>query len=147
MPYSARRSSSVFEIRYTSTVTSARNGSVPTIGTWTYAFSERRNARRVQLDLVYDYRTNVDLYLQRQKFLRERHPRTLIFWGQNVIFFTPEGGETYLQGLPDAKMQRLDSRQFALEDSLDTIASNMRHFYDEKVSPASPTAASRKTAK
>ena len=105
-------------------------------------FLERRNARRVQLDLFYDYRMNVDLYPQGQEFLRERQPRTLIFWGQNVIFFTPEGGEAYLHDLPDAEMQRLDSGQFALEDSLDTIASNMRRFYDEKVSPVSPTAAS-----
>ena len=27
-----------------------------------------------------------------QKFLRDRQPKTLIFWGQNDIFFTREGG-------------------------------------------------------
>ena len=106
-----------------------------------------RTTERSAGDLFYDYRTNVDLYPQWQKFLRERQPRTLIFGGQNVIFFTPEGGEAYWQNLPDTEMQRLDSGQFALEDSLHTTASNMRRFYDEKVSPASPTARSRKTAK
>ncbi len=106
-----------------------------------FRFMERPNARRVQLDLLYDYRTNVDLYPQWQKFLRERQPKTLIFWGQNDIFFTQEGGEAYLRDLPDAEMHRLDSGHFAVEDSLDQIDSNIRRFYEEKVSFASRTAA------
>ena len=58
---------------------------------------ERPNATRVQLDLFYDYRTNVALYPAWQAFLRERQPQTLILWGQNDIFFTPESGEAYLR--------------------------------------------------
>ena len=110
-----------------------------------YHFMERPNARRVQLDLFYDYRTNVDLYPAWQKFLRERQPTTLIFWGQNDIFFTREGGEAYLQDLPHAEMHRLDSGHFAVEDSLDEIAGTMRRFYKEKVA-AAPTTGKRKTA-
>ena len=111
-----------------------------------FRFMERPNARRVHLDLFYDYRTNVDLYPQWQKFLRERQPKTLIFWGQNDIFFTPEGGEAYLRDLPDAEMHRLDSGHFAVEDSLDEIARNIRRFYHEKVSSISQPTASRKAA-
>ncbi len=111
-----------------------------------FRFMERPNARRVQLDLFYDYRTNVDLYPAWQKFLRDRQPKTLIFWGQNDIFFTPEGGDAYLKDLPNAEMHRLDSGHFAVEDSLDVIASIIRRFYDEKVSPASRPVATRKTA-
>ncbi len=111
-----------------------------------FRFMERPNARRVQLDLFYDYRTNVDLYPAWQKFLRDRQPKTVIFWGQNDIFFTPEGGDAYLKDLPNAEMHRLDSGHFAVEDSLDVIASNIRRFYDEKVSPASRPVATRKTA-
>ena len=55
-----------------------------------FRFMERPSARQVQMDLFYDYRNNVALYAQWQKFLRERHPDTLIFWGQNDIFFTPK---------------------------------------------------------
>ena len=99
-----------------------------------FRFMERPNARRAQLDLFYDYRKNVDLYPQWQKFLRGRQPKTLIFWGQNDIFFTPEGGEAYLRDLPDAEMHRLDSGHFAMEDCLDEIAAGIRRFYDEKVS-------------
>ena len=52
-------------------------------------FLERVGRVAVQLDLLYDYRTNVDLYPQWQAFLRERKPKTLILWGENDIFFTP----------------------------------------------------------
>jgi pimeloyl-ACP methyl ester carboxylesterase len=79
------------------------------------------NAHRVQLDLFYDYRTNVELYPAWQAFLRESRPPTLIFWGQGDIFFTPEGGEAYLRDLPEAELVRLDSGHFAVEDSLPQI--------------------------
>lgn len=98
-----------------------------------FRFMERPAARRVQMELFYDYRTNVALYPQWQQFLRERQPKTLIFWGQDDIFFTPEGGEAYLEDLPNAEMHRLDSGHFAVEDSLEYIAGNIRRFYDEQV--------------
>jgi pimeloyl-ACP methyl ester carboxylesterase len=98
-----------------------------------FRFMERPTARRIQLDLFYDYRTNVTLYPQWQSFLRERQPETIIFWGQDDIFFTREGGEAYLKDLPKAEMHRLDSGHFAVEDSLDYIANHIRRFYDEKV--------------
>jgi pimeloyl-ACP methyl ester carboxylesterase len=94
---------------------------------------QRPNARQVQMEFFYDYRTNVAQYPQWQEFLRTRQPKTLIFWGQKDIFFTPQGGEAYLMDLPSAELHRLDSGHFAVEDSLDYIAANMRRFYDEKV--------------
>jgi pimeloyl-ACP methyl ester carboxylesterase len=109
-----------------------------------FRFMERANARRVQMDLFYDYRTNVELYPQWQKLLRDNQPKTLIFWGQNDIFFTPAGGEAYLRDLPHAEMHRLDSGHFAVEDCLNEIAGNMRRFYEEKATPGS--AIKKKTA-
>jgi pimeloyl-ACP methyl ester carboxylesterase len=98
-----------------------------------YRFMERPNARQVQMDLFYDYRTNVALYPEWQKFLREHKPKTLIFWGQNDIFFTAEGGEAYLKDIPDAEIHRLDSGHFAVEDCIEEIVADMRRFYLEKV--------------
>ncbi len=92
-------------------------------------FMDRPGARQVQLDFFYDYRTNVQLYPKWQAFLRERQPKTLIFWGQDDIFFTREGGESYLKDLPGAQMHRLGSGHFAVEDSLDVIASRMIAFH------------------
>lgn len=109
-----------------------------------FRFMERPTARRVQMDLFYDYRTNVTLYPNWQKFLRDHQPKTLIFWGQDDIFFTREGGEAYLRDLPDAEMHRLDSGHFAVEDCLEQIASNIHRFYDEKVMPTAQKPAARK---
>jgi pimeloyl-ACP methyl ester carboxylesterase len=98
-----------------------------------YYFMERPNARKVQMEFFYDYRTNVALYPKWQELLRRRQPKTIIFWGQDDIFFTRERGEAYLNDLPNAEMHRLDSGHFAVEDCLDYIARNMSRFYDEKV--------------
>jgi len=100
-----------------------------------FSFMERPKARRVQMDLFYDYRTNVALYPEWQALLRDQQPKTIIFWGQRDIFFTPEGGEAYLKDLPKAELLRLDSGHFAVEDCLDLIVGNMIRFYDEQVAP------------
>lgn len=93
------------------------------------AFMQRQHAVRLNLDLFYDYRTNVPLYPSWQRLLRERQPQTLIFWGQSDIFFTPEGGEAYLADLPDAELHRLAAGHFAVEDHLDYIATHMKRFH------------------
>ena len=100
------------------------------------AFMQRSHAVRINLDLFYDYRTNVPLYPAWQRFLRERQPKTIIFWGQQDLFFTAAGGEAYLADLPDSEMHRLDAGHFAVEDHLEYIADRMRSFYDERVSGA-----------
>ena len=104
-------------------------------------FLERPNARRIQLDLFYDYRTNVDLYPAWQALLRELRPETLILWGQNDIFFTPEGGEAYLRDLPNAELVRLDTGHFAVEDSLEEIAEAIVRFHAQRVAPPGMAAA------
>jgi pimeloyl-ACP methyl ester carboxylesterase len=98
-----------------------------------FRFLERPNARHIQMDLFYDYRTNVALYPKWQKYLHDNQPKSLIFWGQNDIFFTREGGEAYLKDLPNAEMHRLDSGHFSVEDCLGEITSNIRRFYLERV--------------
>lgn len=102
-----------------------------------FGFMQRAHAVRMNLDLFYDYRTNVPLYPEWQTFLRTRQPKTIIFWGQDDIFFTKEGGEAYLADLPHAEMHRLTAGHFAVEDNLDYISDHMHRFYAENVaSPA-----------
>jgi pimeloyl-ACP methyl ester carboxylesterase len=100
------------------------------------AFMQRPNAVRLNLDLFYDYRTNVPLYPKWQAFLRERQPETLIFWGQDDIFFTKEGGDAYLADLPSAELHRLQAGHFAVEDHLDDIATHIKRFYATNVAGA-----------
>ena len=98
-----------------------------------FAFMQRPNAVRVNLNLFYDYRKNVELYPIWQEFLRKNQPKTIIFWGQQDIFFTPAGGEAFLKDLPKAEIHRLEAGHFAVEDYLDYISKEMHRFYNEKV--------------
>ena len=82
----------------------------------------------IQLDLFYDYRTNVDLYPEFQRFFRERRPPTLIVWGRNDVIFPAPGAKAYLKDLPDAELHLLDTGHFALEDKGDEIAVLMKDF-------------------
>lgn len=97
------------------------------------AFLQRPNAARLHLDLFYDYRTNIPLYPKWQAFLRKRQPKTLIFWGQNDMLFTPEGGDAYLADLPKAEIHRLDAGHFIVEEHLDYLATHIEDFHSRNV--------------
>jgi pimeloyl-ACP methyl ester carboxylesterase len=97
------------------------------------ALLDRPGNKDIQLDLFYDYRTNVPLYPQFQAFFRERKPPTLIAWGKNDKIFPEEGAHPYLRDLPNADLHILDTGHFALEDKLDEMAPLIRNFLDKKV--------------
>jgi pimeloyl-ACP methyl ester carboxylesterase len=94
---------------------------------------QKPHGRQIQLDLFYDYRNNVTLYPRWQEHLRKHQPPTVIFWGQDDIFFTREGGEAYLADLPKAEMHRLEAGHFAVEDCLAYISRHIHRFYDDVV--------------
>lgn len=98
-----------------------------------FGFMQRPYSVRINLDLFYDYRKNVELYPQWQAFLREHQPKTIIFWGQDDIFFTPAGGEAFLKDLPHAQIYRLQAGHFAVEDHLDFISKHILEFYQKDV--------------
>ena len=50
---------------------------------------DRPGNREIQMDLFYDYRTNVPLYPEFQAFFRAHQPPTLIVWGRNDVIFPP----------------------------------------------------------
>jgi pimeloyl-ACP methyl ester carboxylesterase len=97
------------------------------------ALLDRPGNKDIQLDLFYDYRTNVPLYPDFQKFFRERRPPTLIVWGKNDKIFPAEGAYPYLRDLPDAELHLVDSGHFALEDKLDEMAPLIGDFLDRKL--------------
>jgi pimeloyl-ACP methyl ester carboxylesterase len=92
------------------------------------ALLDRPGNVEIQLDLFYDYRTNLGLYPQFQKFFRERQPPTLIVWGKNDVIFPADGARAYLKDLPRAELHLLDTGHFALEDQGEEIARLMRDF-------------------
>lgn len=97
------------------------------------ALLDRPGNKEIQLDLAYDYRTNVPLYPLIQQFFRDRKPPTIIVWGRNDKIFPAEGARAYLRDLPDAEFHLLDSGHFALEDRLAEMAPLIHDFLDRKV--------------
>ncbi|WP_163995944.1 alpha/beta fold hydrolase [Pyxidicoccus caerfyrddinensis] len=89
---------------------------------------ERPGVADVQLDLFYDYRTNVASYPAWQAYLRQHQPPLLAVWGQNDPGFAPEGALAFKQDVPGAEVHLLDSGHFALEDHGDVIADHVRGF-------------------
>ena len=89
---------------------------------------DRPGNKEIQMDLFYDYRTNVPLYPQFQAFFRKYQPPTLIVWGKNDFIFPPEGAIPYRRDLPNAEMHLLDAGHFALETHGEEIASRIEAF-------------------
>jgi hypothetical protein len=64
------------------------------------AFLDLPGRRDIQLELLENYKTNPALYGTWQRFMRDHHPKTLIFWGHGDVFCTPAGGEAYSARCP-----------------------------------------------
>jgi pimeloyl-ACP methyl ester carboxylesterase len=94
------------------------------------AYLARPGNDEIQLDLIYDYRTNVAAYPSWQAYLREHKPPTLAVWGKNDPFFLPPGALAFKRDLPDAEISFVDAGHFALETRCDEIADKIRDFLD-----------------
>ncbi len=89
---------------------------------------ERPGNAYVQLELAYDYGSNLARYPQWQAYLREHQPPTIITWGRHDEIFPASGALPYLRDLPDAELHLLDTGHFALEEDGDLIAGLVRRW-------------------
>lgn len=92
------------------------------------AFMSRPGAEDIQLDLILDYRTNIDRYGEFQAYFRDHQPPFLAVWGRHDPAFLPAGAEAYKRDLPAAEVHLLDTGHFALETHADEIAQFIRSF-------------------
>lgn len=91
-------------------------------------FLDRPGSTEIQLDIIYDYRTNVALYPEIHRYFREHQPPILILWGANDPIFLIDGARAYLRDLPRAELHLLDTGHFALEEKADAMIPIMRDF-------------------
>jgi pimeloyl-ACP methyl ester carboxylesterase len=98
-------------------------------------FLDRPGNAAIQLDLLYDYQSNVALYKGWHEYFRLKQPRMLIVWGINDPFFTVEGAKAYQRDIPEAELHLIDTGHFALEDSSDFIAERIRRFLGKSQLP------------
>lgn len=91
-------------------------------------YMERKGADEVQLDLFGDYKSNVALYPEFQKYFRTHKPKLLAVWGKNDPFFLPPGAEAFKRDNPNAKVEFFETGHFALETHVQEIADRIRKF-------------------
>jgi pimeloyl-ACP methyl ester carboxylesterase len=89
---------------------------------------DRPQSAEAQLDLIGDYKTNVELYPNFQEFFRKYQPPTLAVWGKNDPFFLPAGAEAYKKDNPQAKIVFYDTGHFALETHAAEIGAEIQSF-------------------
>jgi pimeloyl-ACP methyl ester carboxylesterase len=92
------------------------------------SFLDRPNNNAAQLELFYDYRRNLECYPEWHDYFRRYQPPTLLVWGKNDPFFSPEGAEAFLRDLPNAELHLLDTGHFALEEECTAIAQQISRF-------------------
>ncbi|WP_405988256.1 alpha/beta fold hydrolase [Streptomyces sp. NBC_00986] len=100
----------------------------PDLWTDEYAFLNRLGQAEIQLELFYDYRTNLAAYPVWQQWLRTRRPRTLVLWGRHDASFRAREADSYRADLPDAEIHLLDGGHFVLDTCADEAAERIRAF-------------------
>ena len=97
------------------------------------AYFERPGTDEIQLDLIYDYRTNIALYPTWQAYLRKHRPPLLAAWGKNDLYFLPPGAEAFRRDIHDAEVHFFDTGHFALETHGPEIGDLMLDFLGRKI--------------
>ena len=93
-----------------------------------YLRMSRPNAHKVNLDLWYDYQSNLKLYPKWQQYLREHQPPTLVVWGKNDEYFPESGAKAFKKDVKRIDYNIYNTGHFALEENGDEIISKIRDF-------------------
>ena len=102
---------------------------------WTHdqPLLDRLGNNEIQLDLFYDYRTNLPLYPRVQAWLRDKQPPALVVWGQNDQIFPADGAHPYKRDLKDVEFHLIDTGHFVLEDKADEVFPLIKDFLGRKL--------------
>jgi pimeloyl-ACP methyl ester carboxylesterase len=100
----------------------------PEIYTLDHALLSRPGNHEIQLDLLLDYRKNIELYPEIHRYLRTVRPPLLAVWGRNDPFFLPAGAQAFARDVPGARVRFFDTGHFALETHAPAIASEIGAF-------------------
>jgi pimeloyl-ACP methyl ester carboxylesterase len=108
---------------------------------WTdeFAFLSRPGEEDIQIDLFYDYRTNVASYPIWGAWLRKHQPATLVVWGKYDPSFVVAEAAAYQRDLPKADVHVLEAGHFALYEMPDEIAGLVSDFLSRNLSGHSRT--------
>lgn len=82
----------------------------------------------IQLDLLLDYKSNVEQYPEYQAYFRKYQPPLLAVWGKNDPFFSQEGAQAWKRDIPKAEIHFFDTGHFALETHQSEIIPVIKDF-------------------
>lgn len=102
----------------------------PDLWTDEFAFLNQPGQADIQVELFYDYRSNVASYPKWQAWLREKQPRLLVLWGKFDPSFDVSEPEAYRRDVPTAEVHILDAGHFALDTASDEIAEHISRFIE-----------------
>lgn len=91
---------------------------------------DRPGNDRIQVELLYQYQHNVELYPAWQAFLKARQLPTLVVWGENDPIFTTKGRDLFKALVPSTEVHSYQAGHFALETHAPEIASATLGFLD-----------------
>ncbi|WP_345952889.1 alpha/beta hydrolase [Mucilaginibacter sp. PAMB04168] len=91
-------------------------------------YLNRPGQEEIQLDLLYNYRTNIAEYPNWQKWLKDTQPRLLLVWGKNDAFFPLSAAEAIKKDVPSAALHVYDTSHLALEEHHSEIAETIKIF-------------------
>ncbi|KAI1789582.1 alpha/beta-hydrolase [Ganoderma leucocontextum] len=97
-----------------------------------YYLMTRPGNAKIQADLLMDYRNNVKMYPEFQKYFREYKPPLLAVWGKNDAIFVPPGAEAFKRNNPNATVKFVDDGHFALESAVEKIGHDILEFLQEQ---------------
>lgn len=97
------------------------------------AYLNKPGIAQIQVDLFYDYRTNVAMFPNWQSYFNMYKPPMLVLWGKYDPGFTVAGAEAYKRDIPDAEVHVLEAGHFAMDEAVDEIAALMRSFLARKL--------------
>lgn len=86
-----------------------------------FALLSRPGQADIQLDLFYDYQSNVELYPKFQEYFRESQVPLLAIWGKNDVIFVKEGAEAFKRDLKNAEVKLLDAGHFVVESDTEEV--------------------------
>lgn len=87
---------------------------------------QRPGVADIQLDLIYDYQSNVRAYPRWQEYLRQRRPSVIVVWGVYDPIFAVAGAEAIRREQPEATIHLLEAGHFAINETPDEIAHHVR---------------------
>lgn len=93
-----------------------------------YLRMQRPYAKKVNIDLWYDYQNNLKQYPQWQAYLREHQPPVLVVWGKNDEYFPESGAAAFKKDSKNIEYYIYDTGHFAMEEYGDKIIDEIEKF-------------------